>query len=67
MKSQVASTTKGSIEYILFDDDPKVLARYGTSSDRFSTDGVKPLVNACLPPTLTAIFTNCYNLVGAQL
>jgi hypothetical protein len=65
MKSQVARTSKGSIE--LFNDDPKVLARHRTSSDRFSTDGEKPLVNAYIPPTLTAIFTNCYNLQGAQL
>jgi pimeloyl-ACP methyl ester carboxylesterase len=46
MKSQIAHTTKGSIEYILLGNGPLVLVCHGTSSNCFSTDVTKPLIEA---------------------
>ena len=46
MKSQLAQTSQGSIEYTLLGSGPVVLACHGTSSDCFSTDLAAPLVMA---------------------
>jgi hypothetical protein len=45
MKSQMASTPNGFIEYTLFGSGLVALVRHGTSSNCFSTDVVKPLGN----------------------
>ena len=46
MKSQIAQTTKGPIEYTLLGSGPVVLVSHGTSSNCFSTDLTGPLVEA---------------------
>jgi pimeloyl-ACP methyl ester carboxylesterase len=46
MKSQIAQTSKGPIEYTLLGSGPVVLACHGTSSNCFSTDTSSPLVEA---------------------
>jgi pimeloyl-ACP methyl ester carboxylesterase len=46
MKSQIAHTTKGSIEYTLLGNGPSVLVCHGTSSNCFSTEVAKPLIEA---------------------
>jgi pimeloyl-ACP methyl ester carboxylesterase len=46
MKSQIAHTTKGSIEYTFLGNGPLVLVCHGTSSNCFSTEVTKPLVEA---------------------
>jgi pimeloyl-ACP methyl ester carboxylesterase len=46
MKSQVAQTPKGPIEYTLLGSGPIVLVCHGTSSNCFSTDLSAPLVEA---------------------
>ena len=46
MNSQIAHTSKGSIEYTLLGNGPKVLVCHGTSSNCFSTEVTKPLVGA---------------------
>jgi pimeloyl-ACP methyl ester carboxylesterase len=48
MKSQIAQTSKGSIEYTLLGSGPVVLVCHGTSSNCFSTDISAPLVEAGL-------------------
>jgi pimeloyl-ACP methyl ester carboxylesterase len=48
MKSQIASTSKGPIEYTLQGTGPVVLACHGTSSDCFSTELARPLIEAGL-------------------
>jgi pimeloyl-ACP methyl ester carboxylesterase len=44
MKSQIAQTSKGPIEYTLLGSGPTVLVSHGTSSNCFSTDVSAPLV-----------------------
>ncbi len=44
MKSQIAQTPAGPIEYTLTGSGPVVLNIHGTSSDCFSTGGLSPLV-----------------------
>jgi len=44
MKSQMAQTPKGPIEYTLLGSGPVVLVCHGTSSNCFSTDMLAPLV-----------------------
>jgi pimeloyl-ACP methyl ester carboxylesterase len=44
MKSSIASTSKGPIEYTLMGSGPLVLVCHGTSSNCFSTAGSEPLV-----------------------
>jgi len=46
MKSQIAQTSKGPIEYTLLGKGPVVLACHGTSSNCFSTDSYAPLLEA---------------------
>jgi len=46
MKSQIARTSQGPIEYTLLGSGPLILACHGTSSDCFSTDITVPLVEA---------------------
>lgn len=46
MKSQIAQTAKGPIEYTLLGSGPVVLVCHGTSSDCFSTGVAMPLVEA---------------------
>jgi pimeloyl-ACP methyl ester carboxylesterase len=46
MKSQVAQTSKGSIEYTLLGSGPVVLVCHGTSSNCFSTDLAGPLIES---------------------
>jgi pimeloyl-ACP methyl ester carboxylesterase len=46
MKSQIAQTSKGSIEYTLLGSGPVVLVCHGTSSNCFSTEVSAPLVEA---------------------
>ena len=46
MKSQVAQTSKGHIEYTLLGSGPVVLVCHGTSSNCFSTDLAGPLVES---------------------
>jgi pimeloyl-ACP methyl ester carboxylesterase len=46
MKSQIAQTSKGPIEYTLLGSGPVVLVSHGTSSNCFSTDISVPLVKA---------------------
>ena len=46
MKSQIAQTSKGSIEYTLLGSGPMVLVCHGTSSNCFSTDMSAPLMEA---------------------
>jgi pimeloyl-ACP methyl ester carboxylesterase len=46
MKSQMAQTSKGPIEYTLLGSGPMVLVCHGTSSNCFSTDVSVPLVEA---------------------
>jgi pimeloyl-ACP methyl ester carboxylesterase len=46
MKSQIAQTSKGRIEYTLLGSGPVVLVFHGTSSNCFSTDLAGPLVEA---------------------
>ena len=46
MKSEIAQTSKGPVEYTLLGNGPVVLACHGTSSDCFSTDLAKPLVES---------------------
>jgi pimeloyl-ACP methyl ester carboxylesterase len=46
MKSQIAQTSKGPIEYTLLGSGPMVLVCHGTSSNCFSTDMSAPLVEA---------------------
>jgi pimeloyl-ACP methyl ester carboxylesterase len=48
MKSQIAQTSKGPIEYTLLGSGPVVLVCHGTSSNCFSTDISAPLVEAGL-------------------
>ncbi len=44
MKSLVAQTSRGPIEYVLSGSGPVVLNVHGTSSDCFSTSGLTPLI-----------------------
>ena len=46
MKSQMAQTSKGPIEYTLLGSGPVVLECHGTSSNCFSADLAEPLVEA---------------------
>jgi pimeloyl-ACP methyl ester carboxylesterase len=46
MKSQIAQTSKGPIEYTLLGSGPVVLVCHGTSSNCFSLDTSMPLVEA---------------------
>ena len=46
MKSQIAPTSNGPIEYTLIGSGPMVLVCHGTSSNCFSTDLAAPLVEA---------------------
>jgi pimeloyl-ACP methyl ester carboxylesterase len=46
MKSQIAQTSRGPIDYTQLGSGPVVLACHGTSSDCFSTDMSAPLVEA---------------------
>ena len=46
MKSQIAQTTKGPIEYTLLGNGPAVLVCHGTSCNCFSTDDSAPLQEA---------------------
>ncbi len=46
MESQIAYTSQGPVEYTLSGSGPLVLQCHGTSSDCFSTDECKPLVEA---------------------
>ncbi|OGN93204.1 MAG: hypothetical protein A2Z71_01905 [Chloroflexi bacterium RBG_13_50_21] len=46
MKSQIAQTSKGRIEYTLLGRGPVVIVCHGTSSDCFSTELSQPLVDA---------------------
>ena len=46
MKSHIAQTVKGPIEYTLQGSGPVVLICHGTSSNCFSTDMTAPLVEA---------------------
>src|SRR5574341_738427 len=46
MKSQIAQTSKGPIEYTLVGNGPAVLVCHGTSSNCFSIDDSAPLQNA---------------------
>jgi pimeloyl-ACP methyl ester carboxylesterase len=46
MKSQLAQTTRGSIEYTLLGSGPTVLVCHGTSSNCFSTELAEPLVES---------------------
>ncbi len=46
MKSQIAATSKGPVEYTLIGDGPTVLVCHGTSSNCFSADVAQPLVEA---------------------
>jgi pimeloyl-ACP methyl ester carboxylesterase len=46
MKSQIASTSKGPIEYTLLGSGPVVLVCHGTSSNCFSTELADPLIDA---------------------
>jgi pimeloyl-ACP methyl ester carboxylesterase len=46
MNSQIAQTSKGPIEYTLLGKGPLVLVCHGTSSNCFSIDVTKPLVDA---------------------
>jgi pimeloyl-ACP methyl ester carboxylesterase len=46
MRSQIALTANGPIEYTLLGDGPVVLVSHGTSSNCFSTDMAQPLVDA---------------------
>jgi pimeloyl-ACP methyl ester carboxylesterase len=46
MKSQLAQTAKGSIEYTLLGSGPTVLVCHGTSSNCFSISDTAPLVEA---------------------
>jgi pimeloyl-ACP methyl ester carboxylesterase len=46
MKSQIAQTSKGPIEYTLLGNGPVVLVSHGTSSNCFSTDMSVPLMEA---------------------
>ena len=46
MKSQIAQTSKGPIEYTLQGSGPVVLVCHGTSSNCFSTEQAVPLVEA---------------------
>jgi pimeloyl-ACP methyl ester carboxylesterase len=48
MKSQIAHTSKGPVEYTLLGSGPVVLGCHGTSANCFSTDGYAPLVEAGL-------------------
>ena len=48
MKSQIAQTSKGIIEYTLLGSGPVVMVCHGTSSDCFSTGLSQPLVDAGL-------------------
>jgi len=44
MESQIVQTSKGPIEYTLLGNGPTLLVCHGTSSDCFSTELAKPLV-----------------------
>ena len=44
MQSHIAQTSKGPIEYTLLGKGPTILVCHGTSSDCFSTEFAKPLV-----------------------
>ena len=46
MKSQIARTSQGPIEYTLLGSGPVVLVCHGTSSNCFSTDLAEPLMEA---------------------
>lgn len=46
MKSQIALTSKGPIEYTLLGDGPVILTCHGTSSNCFSTNLAEPLAKA---------------------
>jgi pimeloyl-ACP methyl ester carboxylesterase len=46
MKSQIAQTSRGPIEYTMLGSGPAVLVCHGTSSNCFSTDTSTPLVKA---------------------
>jgi len=46
MKSQIAQTSKGIIEYTLLGSGPAVMVCHGTSSDCFSTELSQPVVDA---------------------
>jgi len=46
MKSQIAKTSQGDIEYTILGSGPVVLVCHGTSSNCFSTDASMPLVEA---------------------
>jgi pimeloyl-ACP methyl ester carboxylesterase len=46
MKSQIAQTSKGPVEYTLLGRGPLVLVCHGTSSNCFSTEQAGPLVEA---------------------
>jgi pimeloyl-ACP methyl ester carboxylesterase len=46
MKSQLAQTSKGRIEYTWLGNGPVVLVCHGTSSNCFSTEMTKPLIDA---------------------
>ncbi len=46
MKSHIAQTSRGPVEYILLGSGPVVLLCHGTSSDCYSTQGFEALVQA---------------------
>jgi pimeloyl-ACP methyl ester carboxylesterase len=46
MKSQIAQTSRGPVEYILLGNGPVVLACHGTSQDCHSTNGLESLLEA---------------------
>jgi pimeloyl-ACP methyl ester carboxylesterase len=46
MRSEIAQTSAGPVEYTMRGEGPVVLACHGTSSDCFSTEGSRPLVDA---------------------
>jgi pimeloyl-ACP methyl ester carboxylesterase len=46
MKSRIANTAKGAIEYTMLGSGPVILACHGTSSNCFSDDGYAPLLEA---------------------
>lgn len=48
MKSQIAQTTRGPIEYTLLGNGPVVLTCHGTSNNCFSTELANPLMDAGL-------------------
>jgi pimeloyl-ACP methyl ester carboxylesterase len=46
MKSQIAQTTKGPVEYTILGEGPTVLISHGVSSNCFATEITKPLTDA---------------------